>query len=230
MCLTNFLQIYLKKNLLNLLCDSTYQTLFLCRKGYVLTRCDMTLNPDIFFIQWWNKIEPKSLPWIFKLVQSTMYHLLLGLQSQVLQYPSKVSWHSNLETRDSILASRSSTALRFEMWGSSLETRGLSLEFWWLRIKKQGFYMKLFLFSKRTMLYSHVASQILTCAVFCNCLNCQPRQAFNKCKLIFSVSKISLPCTVYVPFAHHVPIFSQIVMFANKIKQKKIKITSDKKK
>ena len=81
------------------------------------------------------------------------------------------------------------------------------------------------------MLYSHVASQILTCAVFCNCLNCQPRQAFNKCKLIFSVSKISLPCTVYVPFAHHVPRFSQIVMFANKIKQKKIlKITSDKKK
>ena len=48
MCLTNFLQIYLKKNLLNLLSDSTYQTLFLCRKGYVLTRCDMTLNPDIF--------------------------------------------------------------------------------------------------------------------------------------------------------------------------------------
>ena len=179
----------------------------------------MDTKSGYFFIQWWNKIEPSSLPWIFKLVQSTMYHLLLGLQSQVLQYHSKVSWHSNLETRDLILASRSSTALRFEMRGSSLETRGSSLEFRWLRIEKQGFYMKLFLFSKRTMLYSHVASQIFARAVFCNCLNCQPRKAFNKCKLIFSVSKISLACTVYVAFAHHVLRFSQIIMSANKTKQ-----------
>ena len=36
------------------------------------------------------------------------------------------------------------------------------------------------------------------------------RQAFNKCKLIFSFSKIYLACTVYVAFARHVPRFSQM--------------------
>ena len=47
------------------------------------------------------------------------------------QYRSKVSWHSKLETRDSILASRSSNASSFEMWGSSLEFR-------WSRIEDRG--------------------------------------------------------------------------------------------
>ena len=50
------------------------------------------------------------------------------------------------------------------------------------------------------MFYSHVAVQKFTLsisacgAVFCNCFNCQPRQAFNKCKSIISVSKIYPAC------------------------------------
>ena len=62
--------------------------------------------------------------------------------------------------------------------------------------EKQGFYVKLFLFSETMMLYSHVAIQksaqmISVCgAAFCNRLNCQLWQAFNKRKLIFSISKI----------------------------------------
>ena len=66
------------------------------------------------------------------------------------------------------------------------------------RFERQGFYVKLFLFSKKTMLHSHVAvhkcaPSISACgALFCNCLNCQLQQEFIKCKsiLIFSVSKI----------------------------------------
>ena len=81
------------------------------------------------------------------------------------------------------------------MWGSRFDDRGL-------RIEKQGFHVKLFLFSQRTTLYSHVAVQILhrrsALAVRCNFLNCQLRQAFNKCKSIFSVLKIYPACVIYV--------------------------------
>ena len=66
------------------------------------------------------------------------------------------------------------------------------------------------------MLYSHVDVQKFTppmsaCgAVFCNCLNCQLQEAFNKFKSIFSVSEIYPACTLYVAFAHHAPRFSQM--------------------
>ena len=47
---------------------------------------------------------------------------------------------------------------------------------WGSRIEKQGFYVKLFLFSERTMLYSHLAIFTLSisacAAVFCHSLNC----------------------------------------------------------
>ena len=127
----------------------------------------------------------------------------------MIPYRSKVSCHSKLETRDSILTSRSSNASSFEMRRSSLETRGSSLEFRWSRIQEARF-------SERTMLYSHVAIQIFVpsisacSAVFCNCWNCRVRQSFNKCKSIFSVSKIYPVCTVYVAFVRHVPRFSQM--------------------
>ena len=96
--------------------------------------------------------------------------------------------------------------------------QGSSLEFNYQgsRIEKQGYNVKLFLFSKRTMLYSHIAVQLFipsisACsAVFCNCLNCLLRRAFNRCKSIFSVSKIPPACTVCVAYAHHVPRFSQM--------------------
>ena len=97
-----------------------------------------------------------------------------------LQYCSNVSWRSKLETWDSILASRTSNASSFEMLGSSLECR-------WSRIQEARF-------SERTMLYSHVPVQIFTSsisacgAVFCNWI-VGVRQAFNKCKSIFSFSK-----------------------------------------
>ena len=70
-----------------------------------------------------------------------------------------------------------------------------------LRIEKQGFHVKLFLFSQRMMLYSHVAVQILhrrtVLVVRCNFLNCQLWQAFNKCKSIFSVFEdLSCMCSV----------------------------------
>ena len=90
--------------------------------------------------------------------------------------------------------SRSSNAL---MQGSSLE-----FNYQGSGIEKQGYYVELFLFSERTMLYSHVAVQIFIpsisawSAVFCNCLNCLLRRAFNRCKLIFSVSKIPPACSV----------------------------------
>ena len=81
-------------------------------------------------------------------------------------YCSKISWLSMFETRDSILASRSSNASSFEMRGSRhLEFRGSRIQIQEAR------------FSERTMLYSHVAVQIFplsisACgAVFCNCLN-----------------------------------------------------------
>ena len=93
------------------------------------------------------------------------------------------------------------------MWGSSFDDRGL-------RIEKQSFHMKLFLFSQRTTLYSHVAVQILhrrsALAVRCNFLNCQLRQAFNKCKSIFSVLKIYPACVMYVAFVRNIPRFSQM--------------------
>ena len=64
------------------------------------------------------------------------------------------------------------------------------------------------------MLYSHVAVQILdhqsALAVWCNVLNCQLRQAFNKCKSIFSVLKIYPACVVYVAFVRNIPRFSQM--------------------
>ena len=62
------------------------------------------------------------------------------------KYRSKVSWHSKLEKRDSILASRSSNASSFEMRGSSFNDQGS-------RIQEARF-------SKRTMLYSHIAVEI----------------------------------------------------------------------
>ena len=137
-----------------------------------------------------------------------------------VQYRSKVSWHSKLETRSSILASRSSNASSFEMRGSSLEvrgssleTRGSSLEFRWSRIEYREAR-----FSERTTLYSCVAVQIFApsiCPVLA--VRCSVtvwitrlRQAFNKCKSIFLVSKIYPACTVYVSFARHVPRFSQM--------------------
>jgi len=53
--------------------------------------------------------------------------IIINVNSKVfpvsLQYRSKVSWHSKLETRDLILASRSSNASSFKMRGSSLEFR-----------------------------------------------------------------------------------------------------------
>ena len=63
------------------------------------------------------------------------------------------------------------------------------------------------------MLYSHVAIQILhyrsVLAVRCSVtLNCQLQQAFSKCKLIFSVSKIYAACSV--AFVCNVPRFSQM--------------------
>ena len=86
--------------------------------------------------------------------------------------------------------------------------------------------MKLFLFSERTMLYS--ADQCCR-AVFCNCLNCQLQQAFNKCKSIFSVSKIYPLCTVYVAVACYVPRFShvnhQLRQASNGLKQENMKDT-----
>ena len=93
------------------------------------------------------------------------------------------------------------------MWGSSFDDRGL-------RIEKQSFHVKLFLFSQRTTLYSHVAVQILhrrsALAVWCNFLNFQLRQAFNKCKSIFSVLKIYPACVMYVAFVCNIPRFSQM--------------------
>lgn len=68
----------------------------------------------------------------------------------------------------------------------------------------------------KLFLCNHVAVQkfaplISGCrAVYCNCLNCQLRQPFSKCKSIFSVSKIYPACTVYVAFARHVLRFSQM--------------------
>ena len=92
---------------------------------------------------------------------------------------------------------------------------GSSLEFQVSTFEKQGFHLKL-LFSERRMSHSHVAIQkfapmISACnAVFCNCLNCQLWQAFNKHKSIFLVSKIYPAYTVYVAFACHVQRFSQM--------------------
>ena len=75
--------------------------------------------------------------------------------------------------------------------------------------------MKLFLFSERTMLYSHIAIHTDICTIdqclqYSVCLNFQLRQAFSKCKSIFLVSKIYPACTVYVAFARHVPRLSQM--------------------
>lgn len=54
---------------------------------------------------------------------------------------------------------------------------GLSLEsqFWWSRIRKQGLHVKIFLFSERTMLYSHIAIQkfaLLISACACSAVQC----------------------------------------------------------
>ena len=78
--------------------------------------------------------------------------------------------------------------------------------------EEQRFHLKL-LFSERRMSHSHVAIQkfapmISACsAVFCNCLNCQLRQAFNKHKSISLVSKIYPAYTVYAAFACNVQRF-----------------------
>ena len=87
---------------------------------------------------------------------------------------------------------------------------GLILKFWWSRIKKQGFYGKIiFVFRKNDVVQSDIHTVDQCCgAVFC--LNCQLRQASNKCKSIFSVSNICPACAVYVAFACHVPKFSQV--------------------
>ena len=88
----------------------------------------------------------------------------------------------------------------------------MSFKFQLSSFEKQGFHLKL-LFSERRMSHSHVAIQkfapmISACnAVFCNCLNCQLWQAFNKHKSIFLVSKIYPAYTVYVAFACHVQRF-----------------------
>ena len=113
--------------------------------------------------------------------------------------------HLNLETRSSRLKAWTIRVSRCKdrVW----KMRGTILKFQWSRIEKQGFSVKLFLSSERTMLHS--ADQCCR-AVFCNCLNCQLQQAFNKCKSIFSVSKIYPLCTVYVAVACHVPRFSNV--------------------
>ena len=105
-----------------------------------------------------------------------------------------------------------------DCWQKSFETLESSLEFEASTIssfEKQGFHLKL-LFSERRMSHSHVAIQkfapmISACgAVFCNCLNCQLRPAFNKHKSIFLISKIYPAYTVYVAFACHVQRFLQM--------------------
>ena len=96
------------------------------------------------------------------------------------------------------------------MRGSSLETWGLSLAFRWSRIEDPRSYV----FWKNDVVQSgsrsdiHTVNQCLQCSVTVWIVGVW--QAFNKCKSIFSFSKISPSCTVYVPFAPHVPRFSQM--------------------
>ena len=76
---------------------------------------------------------------------------------------------------------------RFKFRDARIESQDARIESRWSRIQEAKF-------SKRTMLYSHLAIQIFTLsisacgAVFCNCLNCK-------------VSKIYAACTVYVAFS-----------------------------
>ena len=124
----------------------------------------------------------------------------------LLEYSSKVSWHARLETRDSILASQSSNALSFEMRGSSLEFR-------WSRIEDP----RSWVFRKNDVVESRSRSDIRTVDQCLQIVRCSVtvwivgvRQAFNKCKSIFSFPKIYPVCTVYVAFARRVPRFSQM--------------------
>ena len=128
-----------------------------------------------------------------------------GAVSELLQYHSKVSWHSKLETQDSILASQSSNALIFEMRGSRIESRVSMIED--RGSKKQGFPKERCCTLASLLRYSHRWSvRAVQCSVTVWIARVQ--QAFNECKSIFSVSKIYPACTVYVAFARHVLRFS----------------------
>ena len=87
-----------------------------------------------------------------------------------------------------------------------------------MSFEKQGFYAKIFLFSERTMLYSHITVQkfelmISACnAVFCYIFEWPAfgKLSVNKHKSIFLVSKIYPEFPMYVPFALLVQRFSPI--------------------
>ena len=151
-----------------------------------------------------------------------------------LQCHLKVSWHSKLETQDSILTSQSLNNLSFEMQGSSLEDvridnyQVLMIE----DLEAIGFYVKLFLFSKRTTLCSHIFAQSISAAVRC----CVTVWIASFGKLSIRVNRyfrfwrfILHHCTVYVAFACHVPRFSrvnhQLRQASNGLKQENVRAT-----
>jgi len=117
------------------------------------------------------------------------------------------------------------------MRGSSLEDARIDSQVPMIKDREARFLCEIiFVFRKNDVIQSDIHTADQCCrAVFCNCLNCQLRQAFNKCKLIFSVSKIYPACTVYVAFACHVPRLShvnhQLRQASNGLKQENMPAT-----
>ena len=100
-----------------------------------------------------------------------------------------------LETRTSHFEAQMLQVSRREDWVPSFE-------FWALRSKV--FMWNYFCTVTQRFRNLHRRSVLAVQCTVLNCLNCQLRQAFNKCKSIFSVSEIYPAFTVYVVFARHV--------------------------
>ena len=117
------------------------------------------------------------------------------------------------------------------MQGSSLEDAWIDSQVPMIKDREARFLCEIiFVFRKNNVVQSDICTADQCCReVFCNCLNCQLQQAFNKCKSIFSVSKIDPLCTVYVAFACHVPRFShvnhQLRQASNGLKQENMTAT-----
>ena len=105
-------------------------------------------------------------------------HIIFHFFTELKSTAQKLSWHSKLKTRSSCLEAQMLRVSRCKNRVSKCEDWVLSFDDWGSRIQEDRF-------SKRTMLYSHVAVEIFApsisaCgAVFCNCLNCQGLASFQ---------------------------------------------------
>ena len=172
-------------------------------------------------IFWSTKYTGYDLQWtIFEIIAFPLKipPLLCDKKKKnALDYFSKentVDWKSKWDTvplkgnltlnhRSSILASRSLNASSFEMRRWSLKTQGSGLKLRWSRIDDRGSRVEKHGFPKEQCYRRSVL--VVQCSV--TVWIARVWQAFNKCKSIYSFSKIYPTCTVYqyVAFSHHVP-------------------------